>query len=57
MQISTLSKDYLVDTIILHDVMGLLRPIFANPGICKVVLLMFMLCSLLLLFIYSAFVK
>lgn len=38
MQISTISKDYLVDTIILHDVMGLLRPVFANPGICKVIL-------------------
>ncbi|KAH6785648.1 hypothetical protein C2S51_038103 [Perilla frutescens var. frutescens] len=35
-QISTMSKDYLVDTIILHDVVGLLRPVFANPGICKV---------------------
>ncbi|PIN22164.1 Ribonuclease D [Handroanthus impetiginosus] len=35
-QISTISQDYLVDTIILHDVMGLLRPVFANPGICKV---------------------
>ncbi|KAI3457347.1 hypothetical protein Pfo_014010 [Paulownia fortunei] len=35
-QISTISEDYLVDTIILHDVMGLLRPVFANPGICKV---------------------
>ncbi|KAL8474285.1 hypothetical protein ACS0TY_030930 [Phlomoides rotata] len=35
-QISTISKDYLVDTIVLHDVMGLLRPVFANPGICKV---------------------
>ncbi|KAG8387041.1 hypothetical protein BUALT_Bualt03G0211800 [Buddleja alternifolia] len=35
-QISTLMEDYLVDTIILHDVMGLLRPVFANPGICKV---------------------
>ncbi|GFP79574.1 exosome complex exonuclease rrp6 [Phtheirospermum japonicum] len=35
-QISTTREDYLVDTIILHDVMGLLRPVFANPGICKV---------------------
>ncbi|KAK6134730.1 hypothetical protein DH2020_031532 [Rehmannia glutinosa] len=35
-QISTISEDYLVDTIALHDVMGLLRPVFANPGICKV---------------------
>ncbi|KAL9145069.1 hypothetical protein ABFS82_13G015000 [Erythranthe guttata] len=35
-QISTLTADYLVDTIILHDAMGLLRPVFANPGICKV---------------------
>ncbi|KAL1555506.1 protein RRP6-like 3 isoform X1 [Salvia divinorum] len=35
-QISTMSKDYLIDTIVLHDVMGLLRPVFANPAICKV---------------------
>ncbi|XP_019250283.1 PREDICTED: protein RRP6-like 3 isoform X3 [Nicotiana attenuata] len=35
-QISTGSEDYLVDTIALHDVMGILRPVFANPGICKV---------------------
>ncbi|XP_011100270.1 protein RRP6-like 3 isoform X2 [Sesamum indicum] len=35
-QISTIREDYLVDTIILHDVMGLLRPVFADPGICKV---------------------
>ncbi|KAL3635438.1 hypothetical protein CASFOL_019985 [Castilleja foliolosa] len=35
-QISTTRGDYLVDTIILHDVMGLLRPVFANPGICKI---------------------
>ncbi|KAI8551942.1 hypothetical protein RHMOL_Rhmol06G0226300 [Rhododendron molle] len=35
-QISTRGKDYLVDTIALHDVMGILRPIFANSAICKV---------------------
>ncbi|KAA8526511.1 hypothetical protein F0562_008286 [Nyssa sinensis] len=35
-QISTQREDYLVDTIALHDVMGILRPVFANPGICKV---------------------
>ncbi|KAJ9561003.1 hypothetical protein OSB04_006163 [Centaurea solstitialis] len=28
--------DYLVDTIALHDIMGILRPVFANPNICKV---------------------
>ncbi|PIA57855.1 hypothetical protein AQUCO_00500048v1 [Aquilegia coerulea] len=36
MQISTQCEDYLVDTIVLHDVMGILRPAFANPDICKV---------------------
>ncbi|XP_061348771.1 protein RRP6-like 3 [Gastrolobium bilobum] len=35
-QISTQQKDYLVDTIALHDFMGILRPVFANPSICKV---------------------
>ncbi|KAM7495211.1 hypothetical protein LguiB_029820 [Lonicera macranthoides] len=35
-QISTEIEDYLVDTIALHDVMGILRPVFANPEICKV---------------------
>ncbi|GER53229.1 polynucleotidyl transferase [Striga asiatica] len=35
-QISTMRDDYLVDTIALHDVMQLLRPVFADPGICKV---------------------
>ncbi|QCD87933.1 protein RRP6-like 3 isoform X1 [Vigna unguiculata] len=35
-QISTLEKDYLVDTIALHDFMGILRHVFANPSICKV---------------------
>ena len=35
-QISTQKKDYLVDTIALHDLMGILRPVFANPSICKV---------------------
>ncbi|KAG4980060.1 hypothetical protein JHK85_034018 [Glycine max] len=34
-QISTREKDYLVDTIALHDFMGILRPVFANPSICK----------------------
>ncbi|CAA2981388.1 RRP6-like 3 isoform X1 [Olea europaea subsp. europaea] len=36
LQISTKRQDYLVDTIALHDVMGILRPVFAHPGICKV---------------------
>ncbi|KAG0477290.1 hypothetical protein HPP92_014131 [Vanilla planifolia] len=36
MQISTQKEDFLVDTIALHDVMGILRPVFANPFICKV---------------------
>ncbi|KAL6840624.1 hypothetical protein ACP4OV_029488 [Aristida adscensionis] len=36
MQISTQKEDYLIDTIALHDVMGILRPVFANPSICKV---------------------
>lgn len=35
-QISTQSEDYLVDTIALHDVMAILRPVFANSSICKV---------------------
>ncbi|CAK9158012.1 unnamed protein product [Ilex paraguariensis] len=35
-QISTQRNDYLIDTIALHDVMGILRPVFANPDICKV---------------------
>ncbi|KAK6918871.1 3'-5' exonuclease domain [Dillenia turbinata] len=35
-QISTRKEDYLVDTIALHDVMGILRPVFADPNICKV---------------------
>ncbi|ESW04538.1 hypothetical protein PHAVU_011G103500 [Phaseolus vulgaris] len=35
-QISTREKDYLVDAIALHDFMGILRPVFANPSICKV---------------------
>lgn len=26
-----------MDTIALHDMMGILRPIFANPEICKVI--------------------
>ncbi|WVZ66082.1 hypothetical protein U9M48_015356 [Paspalum notatum var. saurae] len=36
MQISTQKEDYLIDTIVLHDVMGILRPVFANPSICKI---------------------
>ncbi|KAJ8763807.1 hypothetical protein K2173_003589 [Erythroxylum novogranatense] len=35
-QICTKIKDYLVDTIALHDAMGVLGPVFANPAICKV---------------------
>ncbi|KAH9623814.1 hypothetical protein KSS87_012413, partial [Heliosperma pusillum] len=35
-QISTEKEDYLVDTIALHDVMDILRPVFANPSILKV---------------------
>ncbi|KAM3301612.1 protein RRP6-like 3 isoform X2 [Capsicum chacoense] len=35
-QISTKKEDYLVDTIALHDVMAILRLVFANPEICKV---------------------
>ncbi|GKE08129.1 RRP6-like protein 3 isoform X1 [Tanacetum coccineum] len=35
-QISTRDEDYLVDTIALHDVMGILSHVFANPNICKV---------------------
>lgn len=33
-QISTRNEDYLVDTIALHDVMGVLAPVFADPTIC-----------------------
>uniref|UniRef100_A0A0E0LL83 HRDC domain-containing protein n=1 Tax=Oryza punctata TaxID=4537 RepID=A0A0E0LL83_ORYPU len=36
MQISTQKADYLIDTIALHDVMSILRPVFANPSICKI---------------------
>ncbi|XP_051125461.1 protein RRP6-like 3 isoform X2 [Andrographis paniculata] len=35
-QISTVKEDYLVDTIMLHDKMLLLRPVFADPEKCKV---------------------
>lgn len=38
-QISTTKEDYLVDTIALHDHMGILRPVFADPHICKVICL------------------
>ncbi|XP_057956377.1 protein RRP6-like 3 isoform X2 [Malania oleifera] len=36
MQVSTQNEDYLVDTIALHDSMGVLRPVFSDPNICKV---------------------
>lgn len=36
-QISTQQEDYLIDTIALHDAMAVLRPIFANASICKVI--------------------
>ncbi|CAA6671929.1 unnamed protein product [Spirodela intermedia] len=36
MQISTQEHDFLLDTIALHDVMGILRPIFGSYSICKV---------------------
>ncbi|XP_068644349.1 protein RRP6-like 3 isoform X2 [Aristolochia californica] len=36
MQISTQKEDYLLDTIALHDDMDILRPVFADPSICKV---------------------
>ncbi|KAJ4760723.1 hypothetical protein LUZ62_071098 [Rhynchospora pubera] len=36
MQISTVKEDFLIDTIALHDVMDILRPVFADPSICKV---------------------
>ena len=39
-QISTQNEDYLVDTIALHDAMDVLRPVFANPSICKVICLL-----------------
>ncbi|XP_059451789.1 protein RRP6-like 3 isoform X2 [Corylus avellana] len=35
-QISTQKEDYLVDSIALHDSMGVLRTVFADPSICKV---------------------
>ncbi|KAI3809814.1 hypothetical protein L1987_19414 [Smallanthus sonchifolius] len=35
-QISTRDEDYLVDTIAVHDIMGILGPVFANPNTCKV---------------------
>jgi hypothetical protein len=43
MQISTQKADYLIDTIALHDVMSILRPVFANPSICKVVHLLYLI--------------
>lgn len=36
MQVSTRREDFLVDTIALHDVIGVLRPVFADQSICKV---------------------
>ncbi|KAK3125141.1 hypothetical protein QOZ80_7BG0600790 [Eleusine coracana subsp. coracana] len=36
MQISTQKEDYLIDTVALHDTMGILRPVFADPSIYKV---------------------
>ncbi|TVU38885.1 hypothetical protein EJB05_12280, partial [Eragrostis curvula] len=36
MQISTQKEDYLIDTIALHDAMGILRPVFADPSIYKI---------------------
>lgn len=38
-QISTHEEDYLVDTIALHDVMGILCPVFVDPNICKQVVM------------------
>ncbi|KAG7573358.1 Ribonuclease H-like superfamily [Arabidopsis suecica] len=35
-QISTHERDFLVDTIALHDAMSILRPVFSDPNICKV---------------------
>jgi hypothetical protein len=35
-QISTQQEDYLIDTVALHDSMEILRPVFADPSICKV---------------------
>lgn len=35
-QISTQQEDYLIDTIALHDSLEILRPVFADPSICKV---------------------
>nr|POE96860.1 isoform 2 of protein rrp6-like 3 [Quercus suber] len=35
-QISTQKEDYLVDAIALHDAMSVIRPVFADPSICKV---------------------
>ncbi|MQM11949.1 hypothetical protein Taro_044862, partial [Colocasia esculenta] len=36
MQISTKDNDFLLDTVALHDVMGILQHIFSNPSVCKV---------------------
>ncbi|KAJ8513150.1 hypothetical protein OPV22_003584 [Ensete ventricosum] len=36
MQISTQKEDYVIDTIALHDSMGILRSVFADSSICKV---------------------
>lgn len=34
-----------MDTIALHDVMAILRPVFANPEICKVTLFIYELIN------------
>lgn len=44
-QISTKKEDYLVDTIALHDVMAILQLVFANPEICKVTFLIYVLIN------------
>lgn len=36
LQVSTRKQDFLIDAIALHDEMGILRDVFADPGICKV---------------------
>jgi len=36
MQNSTQKEDYLIDTVALHDVMGMQSPVFANPSMCKI---------------------
>ncbi|KAJ7553277.1 hypothetical protein O6H91_06G090800 [Diphasiastrum complanatum] len=36
LQISTDKQDFLIDAIALHDQLSILRPVFANPNICKI---------------------